>query len=56
MEIPDIKSLYPIKKERAKRLQYITNLKTIYVSLIYKMIKKPFIELIRSPQEEEEVS
>lgn len=54
MEIPDIKSLYPIKKERAKKLQYITNLRTIYISLIYKMIKKPFIELIRSPQEEEE--
>jgi len=54
MDIPDIKSLYPIKREKAKKLQYITKLRTIYISLIYKMTQKPFIELVRPLLEETE--
>jgi len=47
MEIPNIKELYPMKVERKKKLQFVANLNAIYLSLIYKMSKKPFIELVR---------
>lgn len=47
MDIPDIKELYPIKKERAKKYQYITRLYMIYAQLIYKMNMKLFVEIVK---------
>ena len=43
LEIPDIKSLYPVKIERKKKKYYIKQLTEIYKSLIVKMNKMPFI-------------
>jgi len=47
--IPDIKELYPKKQERAKSFTYVNELNYIYSSLINKMNKMPFIEIIRPP-------
>jgi len=44
--IPDIKSLYPVKNERQKKLTYIVELSIIYYSLMNKMKKMRSIELI----------
>jgi hypothetical protein len=44
--IPDIKELYPIKHEVAKPILHRHKLTCIYWSLISKMHKKPFIELV----------
>lgn len=46
LEIPDIKSLYPVKIERKKKKYYIRQLTEIYKSLIVKMNKMPFIKKI----------
>lgn len=50
--IPDIKQLYPIKKERAKPYTYLRELSLIYHNLIMKMKSMPFIKII-SPIKEE---
>ena len=44
--IPDKKELYPIRQERPKKMSFIPQLSNIYKRLIYKMNKKPFIEII----------
>jgi hypothetical protein len=44
--IPDIKSLYPFKNERKKRYTYVKELATIYYSLINKMSRMRFLEII----------
>jgi hypothetical protein len=44
--IPDIKQLYPEKKERPKQIQFQNRLNEIYNSLILKMNKMRFIEVI----------
>lgn len=49
--IPDIKELYPIKSERPKTYSYVKQLSCIYTSLIKKMGKMKFIEII-SPLED----
>jgi len=46
MEIPDITELYPIKQESNKKPQFLTNLNIIYSSLINKMNRMKFIEII----------
>ena len=46
MNIPDIKSLYPVKYERPKQFQFLVQLTTIYNSLIHKMKSMKFIEVI----------
>ena len=45
--IPDIKEVYPIKQERSKRFSFVNELSFIYNSLINKMNKRNFIEIIR---------
>ena len=45
--IPDIKELYPIRYERPKRLSYVNELSYIYGSLINKMNRMTFIEIIK---------
>jgi hypothetical protein len=47
--IPDIKELYPQKQEKSKSFTYVNELNYIYNSLINKMNKMPFIEIIRPP-------
>ena len=44
--VPDIKQLYPIRQENNKKIQYIEKLYPIYYSLINKMNKMNFIEII----------
>jgi hypothetical protein len=44
--IPDIKELYPIKNEKAKRYTYLRELNAIYYNLIMKMRKMPFLMII----------
>jgi hypothetical protein len=46
LDIPDIKSLYPIKSERNKHLSYLNELNVIYHKLIMKMNSMPFIKVI----------
>jgi len=46
MDIPDIKSLYPVKNERPKQFQFLVQLTVIYNSLIHKMNSMKFIEII----------
>lgn len=46
MDIPDKKSLYPVKNERPKQLQFLPQLTAIYNSLINKMNSMKFIEII----------
>ena len=45
--IPDVKELYPIKQERAKKFSFVKELSVIYKSLITKMYKAKFIEVIK---------
>ena len=45
--IPDVKELYPIKQERAKKFSFVNELSVIYKSLITKMYKANFIEVIK---------
>jgi hypothetical protein len=55
--IPDIKELYPIKKEHSKTFNFVKELIFIYNSLINKMNGMKFIEIIKpfqKPLEEEE--
>jgi hypothetical protein len=52
MEIPDIKELYPSKQERLKSFTFVKELSYIYNSLINKMNKMNFIELIKPNKEE----
>jgi hypothetical protein len=54
--LPDIKGLYPVKQERPKRFSFVNELSFIYRSLIYKMNKSRFIEIIRPLKEEKEIS
>lgn len=49
--IPDKKELYPTKQERRKKYDYLNDLYQIYASLIIKMNKMKFIEII-NPLEE----
>ncbi len=53
--IPDVKELYPIKKERPKRMSFVNELSNIYGSLIYKMNKSRFIEIIEPLHVREEI-
>lgn len=46
MLLPDIKELYPVKQERHKSINMEARLKQIYKSLIEKMNKKMFIEIV----------
>lgn len=50
--IPDIKQLYPEKKERPKTFSFLKELTHIYSSLINKMNRMRFIELIEPKVEE----
>jgi hypothetical protein len=54
--LPDIKEFYPVKQERLKRLSFVNELSFIYSSLINKMNKKRFIEIIKPLTEKEETS
>jgi len=54
MEIPDVKDLYPVKQERQKSFSFVKELNYIYNSLINKMSKMSFVEIIRPKQGEEE--
>jgi hypothetical protein len=45
--IPDIKELYPVKKERQKNFTFVKELSYIYRSLMVKMNKMKFIEIIK---------
>jgi hypothetical protein len=54
MEIPDVKELYPVKIESARRYQYIQRLTKIYGSLIYKMRRMRCIEIVQPIQKERE--
>lgn len=45
--IPDIKSLYPIKYEKAKKITYLKQLLLIYSNLINKMNNMPFIKIVK---------
>ena len=45
LNIPNIKSLYPIKIERRKKYNYVKELTLIYYSLISKMKRMSFIEI-----------
>lgn len=51
--IPDIKELYPTKQERPKTFSFVKELNFIYNSLINKINKTKFIELIKPIKEEE---
>lgn len=44
--IPDIKHLYPERKEKPRQLQFQNELNIIYMRLIFKMNKMRFIEFI----------
>lgn len=44
--IPDIKELYPIRSERPKKFTFVKELSVIYGSLMRKMNKMRFIEII----------
>ena len=54
MGIPDIKSLYPVKQEKPKQLQFLSSLTKIYFSLINKMNFMRFIEIVEPIQHEKE--
>jgi hypothetical protein len=47
LEIPDIKELYPTRQERTKKYTFVKELNYIYRSLIFKMGKMKFIEIIK---------
>jgi hypothetical protein len=49
--IPDIKKLYPVRQERAKKYSFVKELNFIYRSLIFKMNKMNFIEIIKPLKE-----
>ena len=53
--IPDIKELYPIKKEHKKNLPFLNELTVIYKSLINKMNRMRFIEIIKPIKIEEKI-
>jgi hypothetical protein len=55
MEIPDVKSLYPVKHERPKQLQFLAQLTAIYNSLINKMKLMRFIEIIQPIKKEDNI-
>lgn len=46
LDIPDVKTLYPIKYERNKRITYLKELSEIYYRLLMKMNSMPFIRTI----------
>lgn len=50
--IPDVKSLYPIKSERLKKITHFRELNKIYYNLIVKMRKMSFITIINSLDKE----
>ena len=53
--IPDVKSLYPVRQEKPRRLQFVRELTYIYSSLINKMNSMRFIELIRPTETKNEM-
>lgn len=57
MGIPDIKELYPIRKEHKKKFSFVNELNFIYKSLINKMNRARFIEIIKpiTPLEEKNI-
>ena len=55
MGIPDIKSLYPVKQERPKQLQFLVQLSVIYNSLINKMKSMRFVEIIQPIKKEDNI-
>lgn len=46
LKIPDIKALYPIKKETDRTYEYVNELNDIYASLIHKMNNMKCIEIV----------
>ena len=54
MGIPDIKELYPIRQEHKKKFSFVNELNFIYNSLINKMNRTKFIELVKPIKIEEE--
>ena len=54
--IPDIKSLYPKNQERPKKFTYVKELSIIYYSLMIKMNKMRFIEIINPINSEDKFS
>lgn len=55
LNIPDIKQFYPIKQENPKKISFIKELSCIYNSLINKMNRMRFIELIEPKKEENDI-
>ncbi len=53
--IPDIKYLYPLKKEKRKTITHVKELLRIYKSLIIKMNKMNFIEIVK-PLEDNKIN
>jgi hypothetical protein len=49
--IPDVKELYPVKQERLKTFSFLNELTSIYSSLISKINRMYFIELIKPIKE-----
>lgn len=49
--IPDVKELYPVKQERSKTFSFLNELTSIYSSLISKINRMYFIELIKPIKE-----
>lgn len=53
LNIPDNAHLYPIKQERSHKFQFVAKLNIIYNSLLHKMNRMKFIEIIHHSVEEE---
>jgi hypothetical protein len=53
MGIPDIKKLYPIRQEHKKKIAFVNELNFIYSSLINKMNRMKFIEIVKPIKMEE---
>lgn len=54
--IPNIKSLYPVRQEKPKKLQFVRELTMIYSSLINKMNSMRFIEILPKYDENKTIS
>ena len=54
MGIPDIKEFYPVKQEHKKKYAFVNELNFIYKSLINKMNRMRFIEIVNPVKIEEE--
>jgi hypothetical protein len=54
MDIPDRKELYPVKQENPKKIPFLQKLNIIYYSLIRKMNKMRFFEIIKHTEIKDE--